>query len=138
MDSILTTTDHSWYNIITHTLRKDGTISRARIQELIMFPHCIMVRCKIEGQNRVKDEHPIIIAFVHNMWLNIDIVSEDDLPDDIETMTHVPEECCNTLPSLILGDKTRLSLNISQNKAFQYISEKINIILSLPESDENI
>jgi len=129
----LSTIDHSWYGIITHTLRNDGSISRARIRELTMFPHGIMVNCQIEGQHKVKDEHPLIIAFVHNAWLNIDMVSDDDLPNDIESMTYVPEECSRTLPSLTLGKSVMDDLDRKQLRAFQYISKKINIILGMSE-----
>ena len=132
-DVIMSTTDHSWNGLITHTLRKNGTISRARIHELIMFQHCIMVRCKIEGQTKTKDEHPIIVAFIHNMWVNVDVVSEDDLPDDTDMITYVPEECSQTLPSLTLSKSVEQKLTIQQKRAFRYISDKINIILALRE-----
>lgn len=133
-DSILTTIDHSWYGLIVHTLRTDGTISRASIQELIMFPYHMMLRCKIEGQDKIKDEHPITIAFIHNLWTNVDIVSEDDIPDEMDIISYIPKEC-STLPSLVLSSSVENTLTSSHKAAFQYISKKLDVILSLRSVD---
>jgi hypothetical protein len=95
-----------------------------------------MMRCKIEGQSKIKDEHPITVAFVHNMWTNIDIVSEDDLPEDIDSVTTIPEECTTTLPKLTIGSVVQDSLNISQKRAFTYISDKVNVILNMQNNNK--
>ena len=132
----VSTKNHTWYHLIAHVLRKNGSISRARIGKMIFFPHMIMLRCTMEGQKKQKDEHPLNIAFLHNMWLNIDIVSEDDLPLEVDAVVDVPEECCQTLPTLMLENTFFETLNEDQRRAFQFLSDKINLILSLHETNQ--
>lgn len=129
MIDTLETIDHSWYNILTHCLRSDGTVTRARLKELVFFPHGIMIRASMSGQHVHKDVDPTCIAFLQVMWLNVDVVSDDDtVPTSSD---YVPEECTVSLGSLVLSDSVLVKLNAAQRTAFRHITNQVNTILQL-------
>ena len=130
MTTYFETIDHSWYNLVTHCLRSNGTVTRAKLKELVFFPHGIMIRVSMTGRNAQKDVDPTCIAFLQVMWLNVDVVSDDEVPEK----SYVPEECTVSLGSLVLSEVALSRLDDDQKAAFRHITTQINLILKLQHS----
>jgi hypothetical protein len=125
--SYLETIDHSWYNVVTHCLRSDGSVTRAKLKELVFFPHGIMIRVSMTGRNAHKDVDPTCVAFLQVMWLNVDVVSDDEVTDK----EYAPEECTVSLGSLVLAETVLAKLNEDQKAAFRHMTTQVNLILQL-------
>lgn len=103
----MTPPQHTWYNKHAHIFRSDGRIVRATLKEFVFDRGAIYIKTEfMDGQGilRTKDTSPITIAALQVLWVNVDVVSDVELPEDFETVTDfiAPREC-DRLPSLTIS-----------------------------------
>ena len=97
--------NHTWYNKHAHIFRTDGRVVRATLKQLVILNGCaIYIRAEFvdeKGDTRSKDVSPVAVAALQVLWENVDVVSDVDLPDDLENETSfIPPRECDRLPVL--------------------------------------
>lgn len=124
-----TTCNHSWYNKYTHMFRNNGKIVRGQIKELVFDEHNILFKIVFRDRNQQKNKHvsPITIATLQVLWLNVDIVSDVELPDD--TSFYVPPECDELSSTFDITDGEVLTDD--QKHALDGLKLELKHILSL-------
>ena len=107
MDSV----QHSWYDKNAHVFRTDGRIVRAALKQLVFSGDAIYIRVQFmeNGIVRCKDVSLLMIASLQVLWVNVDVVSDVELPEDIEDVTDFipPVECDRLPPFRVFTEKTR-------------------------------
>jgi hypothetical protein len=102
---------HTWYNQYAHIFRTDGRVVRATLKELVIEGDAIYIKTEFidhTGAIKTKDTSPITIAALQVLWINVDVVSDVELPDDFDSVTDfTPPRECDRLPPLdVFIDKT--------------------------------
>jgi hypothetical protein len=129
--NIFETIHHSWYNKTSHVIRKDRKILHCKILKMIiMANHQVGVELIFKENNKKlrKVVSPIFIATMRILWLNRDIVSEDDDEDDFENNEQTIDQ---KLPDLRLLPKIGIILSREQQKPLEYTLKQTHLILSL-------
>jgi hypothetical protein len=92
-------TKHTWYNKHAHIFRSDGRVVRATLKQLVII-HKSAIYIKAEfvddhGKIRTKDVSPVTVAALQVLWENVDVVSDVELPEDLDNETNfiAPREC---------------------------------------------
>ena len=108
MSSIDVTKEHSWYDKRTHILRSDGRVVRATLKELVITGDTVLVKAAFTDGGVVKQKHVDLptIAALQVCWMNIDVVSDVEIPEDdgVSTNFDVPLEC-ERLPCISIHRK---------------------------------
>jgi hypothetical protein len=94
--------NHSWYGKCAHIFRTDGRVVRSTLEHLLVQDGAVYIHVKFIGENgtiHTKDVSPIAIAALQILWMNVDVVSDVDIPDD-EDAQFVPPPECERLPLL--------------------------------------
>ena len=97
---------HSWYNKHAHIFRTDGRVVRATMKDIILDRGAVYMKTEFvddAGNSRIKHMSPITVAALQVLWVNVDVVSDLDLPDtdDVDVVTNfIPPRECDRLPSL--------------------------------------
>jgi hypothetical protein len=94
---------HSWLNLSVHIFRTDGRVWRARIGHAILDDGVVALQAefKDEGKKKKKLVLPSSIAALQVLWVNVDVVSEDEGPET----TFNPTRECDRLPRLTVETK---------------------------------
>lgn len=132
-----TISKHSWYNKYAHVFRNNGKIVRGQIKDLIFDEHTILLKVVFNDKNQQKNKHvsPITIATLQVLWLNVDIVSDVELPDDMSFC--VPPECDELSTSFDITDvEVNRSLTGSQKHALDGLKLDLKHILSLTNHNQ--
>lgn len=128
--------NHTWYGMHAHVLRSNGRVVRAVIGELLFKPYGIYLRARFRSDDRTrsKDVDPVTVACVHHLWRNVDVVSDDEIPDEDDVVVPglVTEECVYTLPMLAVGNDTHLTTE--QRSAFECVSRHANNITNITDA----
>jgi ribosomal protein S27AE len=125
-ENILSTTHHSWYNIAVHVIRGDNRCLRCTVgQLLVMADHQVGVELlfRENSKNLRKVVSPLFVATVRLMWLNRDVVSEDDLESANTTETPQP------LPQLCLLPSLGKILSMEQKIPLEFVFKQTSLIL---------
>jgi hypothetical protein len=96
---------HTWYNKHAHIFRTDGRVVRAVLKQLVVEDNAIYIQVSFLDKGRTtktKLTSPITVAALQIMWMNVDVVSDVDVPDGIDgdMDTFVPPPECDRLPPL--------------------------------------
>jgi hypothetical protein len=95
---------HTWFNKHAHIFRTDGRVVRATMKEIVLERDAIYIRTEFlddTGMIKTKDTSPITVAALQVLWVNVDVVSDMELPDDFDIVTNfVPPRECDRLPPL--------------------------------------
>jgi hypothetical protein len=95
---------HTWYKKNAHIFRTDGRVVRATLQQLVLERGAIYIKAEFVDSNGViktKDVSPITVACLQVLWENVDVVSDMDIPTDVEETTNFePPPECDKLPPL--------------------------------------
>jgi len=124
-ENIFATTHHSWYNISVHVIRGDNRCLRCRVgQLLVMADHQVGVEVlfREHSKNLRKIVSPLFVATVRLMWLNRDVVSEDEVEHTAISET-IPLPLLCLLPSL--GE----ILNMDQKRPLEFVFKQTSLIL---------
>jgi hypothetical protein len=98
--------NHTWFNKSAHVFRTDGRVVRAIMKELFMEGDAIYIKTDFFDPRhgtgiQTKDLSPITIAALQVMWVNVDVVSDMEFPEDMDSVTNfVPPRECDRLPPL--------------------------------------
>jgi hypothetical protein len=82
---------HTWYNKNAHIFRTDGRVVRAKLKQLVLERGAIYIRAEFVDSNGIlksKDVSPITVACLQILWENVDVVSDVELPMDMEHVTN--------------------------------------------------
>ena len=96
---------HTWYNLHAHIFRSDSRCIRATLKQLVIInKSAIYIKAEFlddHGKICTKDMSPVTVAALQVLWENVDVVSDVELPDDLENETNfvAPREC-DRLPIL--------------------------------------
>jgi len=126
---------HTWYNKHAHIFRSDGRIVRATMKELVFDNGAIYIKTEFtdgKGLLQTKDTSPITIAALQVLWINVDVVSDVELPEDFETVTTfiAPRECDRLPPLTISMQKTpSLTCLLLQVNHFLGLSSSMTTVL---------
>jgi len=102
----MTSIHHSWRGKCAHIFRTDGRVVRATMGDLVLDNNAVYIGTTFfddTGTERTKYMSPITIAALQVLWVNVDVVSDVDLPDseDVHTVTDfTPPLECDRLPAL--------------------------------------
>ena len=132
------TTKHSWYNMHAHIFRTDGRVVRAKLQDIVMENGGIYIAAHFteKGKNKYKHVSPITIAALQLLWINVDVVSDVELPDDIENSTNfIPPKECDRLPRLEMEDDVNLE---EFEDAFKCLKLQVDSFLQIPAGEVTI
>ena len=98
---------HSWYGRRAHVFRTDGRVVRATLGRLYFGPEGVHLAAEFQDAQKSITKHvsPVCVAAVQNLWLNVDVVSDVELPDEDadHTSFRAPQEC-ERLPTLAVHD----------------------------------
>jgi hypothetical protein len=119
------TIHHSWYNIQVHIIRSDNRCLRSKVGQLIvMADHQVGVELlfREKSKNLRKIVSPLLVATIRLMWLNRDVVSEDETENISETQP---------LPSLCLLPSLGKILSMEQKRPLEFIFKQTSLILHI-------
>jgi hypothetical protein len=96
---------HTWYNKHAHIFRTDGRVVRATLKQIVIINEsAIYIKAEFvddKGKTRSKEVSPLTIAALQVLWENVDVVSDVELPEDLENETSfIPPRECDRLPVL--------------------------------------
>ena len=99
--------EHTWYQKHAHIFRTDGRVVRATVLQLVLEHGAIYLKVEFldtHGVRKTKDVSPLTVACLQILWENVDVVSDMELPDDMEQVTDfVPPRECDHLPALAVS-----------------------------------
>ena len=120
-------TNHSWYDKHAHIFRTDGRVVRATLGELVESPSGIYIKATFlhEQHSRIKHVSPLTVAALQVMWVNVDVVSDVELPDDLDSVTDfvAPREC-DRLPLLVV---TQSKLSDAMQNCVQHVNHFVKL-----------
>lgn len=125
---IFDTIHHSWYNKCVHVIRSDHRCLRCKVgQLLVMSDHQVGVellfRDKLKNLRKVVS--PLFVATIRLMWLNRDVVSEDEEEENMVSMETSSQE----LPQLCLLPSIGKILNMEQKRPLEFVFKQTSLIL---------
>ena len=126
------TYQHSWCDKHAHIFRTDGRVVRAKVGELVLDTSTGGFYLKttfLEGTTRrVKHVSPLTVAALQVLWSNVDVVSDVDLPEDLDTVTCFdPPPECDRLPAFVVVPPSDTPLGA----ALQSCVEQVNHFVTL-------
>jgi hypothetical protein len=126
-ENIFATIHHSWFNMSVHVIRSDHRCLRCKVgQLLVMADHQVGVellfRDKLKNLRKVVS--PLFVATVRLMWLNRDVVSEDEAETTVISETQ-------PLPSLCLLPSLGKILTMEQKRPLEFLFKQTSLILSV-------
>lgn len=126
-ENIFATIHHSWYNMSVHVIRSDHRCLRCKIgQLLVMADHQVGVellfRDKLKNLRKVVS--PLLVATIRLMWLNRDVVSEDESENMVSLETQA-------LPPLCLLPSLGKILSMKQKRPLEFVFKQTSLILSV-------
>jgi len=125
--NIFNTIHHSWYKQSVHVIRSDNRCLRCKIgQLLVTADHQVGVELLFRDKlkNLRKTVSPLFIATVRLMWLNRDVVSENE-EENAEPFT------TQSLPPLCLLPSIGKILSKEQKLPLEFIFKQTSLILRL-------
>lgn len=130
----MNTTRHTWYDLHAHIFRTDGRVVRANLREIVIENGGVYIAAHFteKGKKKYKHVSPITIAALQLLWINIDVVSDVELPDDIEnSTTFIPPKECDRLPSLDLEEDDLQEFEDS----FKCLKVQVDTFLQIPTGE---
>lgn len=124
--------DHTWKGKHAHIIRRQGVV-RCKIQDIILKPHHVGIIVhfvdNVTKSAKKKCVSPISIATIQLMWLNRDVVSEDD--DDTEHPASSLTFRCDVLPPLRITEAQIAILSIDERAAMTFVVQQCDDIQAI-------
>jgi hypothetical protein len=121
-------TKHTWYGKQSHIFRTDGRVVRATLKQLVLERGAIYIKTEFvdnKGVLKTKDVSPITVASLQVLWENVDVVSDVELPDDVESVT-------DFLPPLESEHLPVLEVSFVQTPEMKCLLLQVNHFIGLP------
>jgi hypothetical protein len=129
---------HSWCGKYTHIFRTDGRVVRAKVGELVLDPSTGGFYFKttfLDGTTpRVKHVSPLTVAALQVMWSNVDVVSDLELPEDLDTVTcfEPPPECDRLSALVVVPPEGVAALGAALQSCVQQVNHFVTLTASAP------
>jgi hypothetical protein len=124
----LETRQHSWYGHFAHVIRSDNRCIQCQIRALfVMSNHQVGVELLFwdNGKRLRKVVSPILVAATRLLWLNREIVSEED--EGTNTVLYKT----SILPDLFLLPTLGKILTVEQSQPLKYVFAQTKLILRI-------
>ena len=127
---LLYTEQHSWFGKYSHVVRSDGCVHRCTIGRLSVSEDGqvgVELLFRENSKQLRKLVSPMFVAAVRMLWINRDIVSEDDAHD--QTVDEQQQPSDRSLPELRLLPTIGCILTTKQRRPLEYIFRQTQMLL---------
>lgn len=124
--------EHTWREAVVHILRPNSRVLRGRVGHcMVTTEGSVAMEVVFVEHGKVKKKlvSPIALASMQLLWLNNDVVSEEDEPN-----TKAIEPLVETLPPLSCLNAALMPVNTQE--ALRWTFAQTNLLLGLRFPDE--